>query len=30
MISSDIDILDLASCLDKNRSRDMLTTKDAS
>lgn len=27
MISSDIDILDLAPCLGKNRSKDMLTTK---
>lgn len=30
MISSDIDILDLAPCLGKNRSKDMLTTKNAS
>lgn len=29
MISSDIDILDLAPCLGKNRSKDMLTTKNA-
>lgn len=29
MISSDIDILDLASYLDKNRSKNMLTMKDS-
>lgn len=30
MISSDIDILDLTSYLDKNRTKNMLTMKDAS